>query len=106
MGASGRPGRSFLMQGKGALTHHQPGAGGGTACGSRAPSGSGSAGVVLPCPVIPADANGGLCIGRSCADALGGLGTISHQQAAPGIYRCIACNFYHDENGHLCLFQG
>ena len=36
-----------------------------------APSGGGSAGVVLPCPVIPADANGGLCIGRSCADALG-----------------------------------
>ena len=74
MGASGRPGRSFLMQGKGALTHHQPGAGGGTACGSRAPSGGGSAGVVLPCPVIPADANGGLCIGRSCADTLGAWG--------------------------------
>ena len=26
---------------------------------------------VLPCRYIPADANGGLCIGRSCADALG-----------------------------------
>ena len=50
MGASGRPGRSFLMQGKGALTHHQPGAGGGTACGSRAPSGGGSAG---GCPSLP-----------------------------------------------------
>ena len=65
---------SLWAPAKGALTHHQPGAGGGTACGSRAPSGGGSAGVVLPCPVIPADANGGLCIGRSCADALGAWG--------------------------------
>ena len=62
---------SLWAPAKGARTHHQPGAGGGTACGSRAPSGGGSAGVVLPCPVISADANGGLCIGRSCADALG-----------------------------------
>ena len=75
---------SLWAPAKGALTHHQPGAGGGTACGSRAPSGGGSAGVVLPCPVIPADTNGGLCIGRSCADALGGLGAIGHQQASAG----------------------
>ena len=64
---------SLWAPAKGALTHHQQ-AGGGTACGSRAPSGGGSAGVVLPCLVIPADANGGLCIGRSCADALGAWG--------------------------------
>jgi len=29
---------------------------------------------VLPCRYIPADANDGLCIGRSCVDALGALG--------------------------------
>ncbi|MEY8387787.1 hypothetical protein AALC17_10900 [Oscillospiraceae bacterium 38-13] len=42
--------------------------------GSHAPSGGGSAGGVLPCRYIPADANSGLCIGRSCADALGAWG--------------------------------
>ena len=31
-------------------------------------------GVSIPCRYIPADANGGLCIGRSCADALGAWG--------------------------------
>ena len=41
--------------------------------GSRAPSGGGSAGVSSPAG-IPADANGGLCIGRSCTDALGAWG--------------------------------
>ena len=36
------------------------------------PPGSGSIGAVLPYPVyIPADATGGLCIGRSYADVLG-----------------------------------
>ncbi len=30
--------------------------------------------VILPCQYIPADANGGLCIGRSCVDALGAWG--------------------------------
>ena len=42
--------------------------------GSRAPSGGGSAEGALPCQYIPADANGGLCIGRSCVDALGAWG--------------------------------
>ena len=42
--------------------------------GSRAPSGGGSAGG-LPCQYIPADANGGLCIGRSHADHRGAWGT-------------------------------
>ena len=40
-------------------------------------------GLSFPAQYIPADANGGLCIGRSCADALGGLGAVGHQQAAP-----------------------
>ena len=39
--------------------------------GSRAPSGGGSAGVSSPAGIIPANANGGLCIGRSRADAAG-----------------------------------
>ena len=30
--------------------------------------------VILPCQYIPADANGGLCIGRSCVNALGAWG--------------------------------
>ena len=47
----------------------------------------------LPSMDRPADATGGLCIGRSCADALGGLGAVGHQQAAPGIYRGIACYY-------------
>ena len=44
---------------------------------------------VLSCRYIPADTNGGLCIGRSHADHRG-LGAFGHQQAAPGIYRGIA----------------
>ena len=67
-------GALFLCKAKGALTHHQPIAGGGTAYGSRAPSGGGSAGGCPSLPSIPADANGGLCIGRSCADVLGAWG--------------------------------
>ena len=69
-----------------------PLAGGGMACGHRAPFGGGSPpGVSFPCRYIPADANGGLCIGRSRADHRG-LGAVGYQQAAPGIYRCIACS--------------
>lgn len=50
-----------------------PLAGGGMACGYRAPSGVAPPGA-FPAG-IPADANRGLCIGRSCADhrGLGGL---------------------------------
>lgn len=57
---------------KSALTHH-PQAGGGTACGSRALSEGRPAGRVpsLPSMDRPADATGGLCIGRGCADAPG-----------------------------------
>lgn len=59
---------------KGALTYHQPIAGGGTAYGSRAPSGAAPPGLSFPAQYIPADANGGLCIGRNCTDALGAWG--------------------------------
>ena len=45
--------------------------------GSHAPSGGGSAGGVLPCRYIPADANSGLRIGRSCAGALGAWGPLA-----------------------------
>ena len=41
----------------------------------------------------PADAIGGLCIGRSRTYARG-LGDIGCQQAAPGTYRGIACSDY------------
>ena len=54
-----------------------PLAGGGMACGHRAPSGgrgrNGSA-ISFPLPVYTADANGGLCIGCRCVDALGAWG--------------------------------
>ena len=49
-------------------------AGGGMACGHRAPSGGRgrtSSTISFPLPVYTADANGGLCIGRSCADHRG-----------------------------------
>ena len=49
--------------------------------------------IIFPLPVYTADANGGLCIGRSRADHRG-LGAVGYQQAAPGIYRCIACRYY------------
>lgn len=57
-----------------ALIHHRPGPMVVLPDGSRAPSGGGCAGDVLPCRYMPADANGGFCIGRSCADALGAWG--------------------------------
>ena len=38
------------------------------------PPGTALSGPSLPAQYIPADANGGLCIGRSCADVLGGWG--------------------------------
>ena len=79
-----RPGMTWALRSlyrpsaKSALTHHQQ-AGGGMACGHRAPSGGnrgrdGSA-ISFPLPVYTADANGGLCIGRSRVDhwGLGGL---------------------------------
>ena len=62
------------------------------ACGHRAPSGVAPPEGAFPAD-IPADANGGLCIGRSCADHRG-LGAFGHQQAAQGIYLCIACHYY------------
>ena len=62
-----------------------------------------------PCRYIPADANGGLCVERSRANALGGLGAFGHQQAAPG-YIPVQCLLpllstfkvyvLVDENGH------
>ena len=86
MGASGRPGRSFLMQGKGALTHHQPGAGGGTACGSRAPSGGGSAGVVLPCPVYTSRRQRRLVHRTQLRRCAGGLGGRRPPTSGLGVY--------------------
>ena len=58
---------------KSALTHHLQ-AGGGTACGSRALSEGDQPGVPSLPGDRPADATGGLGIGRSCADALGAWG--------------------------------
>ena len=38
------------------------------------PPGAAPPGLSFPAQYIPADANGGLCIGRSCADVLGAWG--------------------------------
>ena len=77
---------------KSTLIHHQQ-ADGGMACGHRAPSGGRLRRRVLLYWYILADANGGLCIGRSHADHRG-LGAFSHQRAAQSIYPCIACYYY------------
>ena len=34
------------------------------------------------------------CTSDAAAPITGGLGDFSHQQAAPGIYRCLACQYY------------
>ena len=41
------------------------------------PPGAAPPGLSFPAQYIPADANGGLCIGRSCVDALGAWGPSS-----------------------------
>jgi hypothetical protein len=37
----------------------------------------------------------------------GGLGAVGHQQAAPGIYRSIACYYYQHQKARVeyCLYQ-
>jgi len=48
------------------------------ACGHRAPFGGGGGSAASPpLPVYTADANSGLCIGRSYADALGAWGPLA-----------------------------
>ena len=77
---------------KSALTHHRQ-AGGSTACGRRALSGGGSAGVSSPAGIYQQTPTAA-CASDAAAPITGGLGAIGHQQAAPGIYRCIACHYY------------
>ena len=77
---------------KSALTHHRQ-AGGSTACGRRALSRGGSAGVSSPAGIYQQTPTAA-CASDAAAPITGGLGAIGHQQAAPGIYRCIACYYY------------
>ena len=67
-------------------------AGGGMACGHRAPSGGG-AGPAPPsaflCQYIQQTPTAA-CASDAAAPITGGLGAIGHQQAALGIYQCIA----------------
>ena len=63
--------------------------------GSRAPSGDGSRRTFLSCPVWTGQQTPtAACASDAAAPITGGLGAIGHQQAAPGIYRCIACHYY------------
>ena len=77
---------------KSALTHH-PQAGGGMAYGHRALSGGGSAGVSSPAGIYQQTPTAA-CVSDAVAPITEGLGAFGHQQAAPGIYRGIACYYY------------
>ena len=61
--------------------------------GSRAPSGGGSTGVSFPAGIYQQTPTAA-CASDAAAPITGGLGVIGHQQAASGIYRCIACHYY------------
>ena len=58
------------------------------------PPGGGSTGAVLPCSVYTSRRQRRLVHRTQLRRCTGGLGAIGHQQAAPGIYWCIACYYY------------
>ena len=63
--------------------------------GSRAPSEGGSRQTFLPCPVWTGQQTPpAACASDAAAPITGGLGAFGHQQAAQGIYLCIACHYY------------
>ena len=85
---------SLLALSKIALTHH-PQAGGGTACGSRAISEGRPAGRSFPAQYGRASRRQQRLVHRAeLRRCTGGLGAVGPQQAAPGIYRRIACYYY------------
>ena len=88
----------FIGPGKGALTHHPPLAGGGMACGQRAPSGGrgwGGSAVSFPLRryIQQTPTPTAAWASDAAASIYWGLGAVSHQQAAPGIYRGVACYY-------------
>ena len=72
--------------------------------GSRAPSGGGSTGVSFPAGIYQQTPTAA-CASDAAAPITGGLGAIGHQQAAPGIYRCIACHYYQRPKQGLNIFH-
>ena len=80
---------SLWAPAKGALTHHQQ-AGGGTACGSRAPSGGGPAGAVLPCPVYTSRRQRRLVHRTQLRRCTGGLGGHRPPTSRLGISSSVA----------------
>ena len=85
---------SLPVLSKSALTHH-PQAGGGTACGSRALSEGRPAGRPLPAQYGQASRRHRRLVHRAgLRRCTGSLGAVDPQQAAPGIYRRIACRYY------------
>ena len=84
---------SLSVLSKSALTHH-PQAGGGTACGSRALSEGRPARHPIPAQYGQVSRRHRRLVHRAeLRRCTGGLGAVGHQQAAPGIYRGIACNY-------------
>ena len=62
--------------------------------GSCVLSGGGSAGGVHPLPEYTSRRQRRLVHRAELRRCTEGLGAVGHQQAAPGIYRCIACYYY------------
>ena len=80
---------------KSALAHHRLGRDGGTACGSRAISEGRSTGRPFPAQYGQASRRHQRLVRRAeLRRCTGGLGAVGPQQAAPGIYQCIACRYY------------
>ena len=92
----------FLAISKSALTHH-PQAGGGTAFGSRALSEGRPAGRPFPAQYGQASRRHRRLVHRAeLRRCTGGLEAVGHQQAAPDIYRDIAC-YYCTEFGTIVV---
>ena len=78
---------------KSALTHHRQAGGVVPPAAAVRPPGAAPPGCP-PLPVYTSRRQRRLVHRAELRRCTGGLGAIGHQQAAPGIYRCIACHYY------------
>ena len=86
----------FISPGKGALTHPPPLAGGGMALRPPGDGGWGGSAVSFPPRRYIQQTPTAAWASDAAASIYWGFGAVSHQQAAPGIYRRIACHYYHN----------